>query len=88
MISILEEFDADRYEEDLKQMYQEEFFEKGLKQGREEGTTFTNHIITSLFQQFNQGKSDEEVFKSGITASMEDVLKYRKLWKDVKESGQ
>ena len=92
MSSILEEFDADRYEEDLKQMYQEEFFEKGLKQGREEGreegTTLTNHIITSLFQQFNQGKSDEEVFKSGITSSMEDILKYRKLWKDVKESGQ
>ncbi len=96
MSSILEEFDADRYEEDLKQMYQEEFFEKGLKQGREEGREEgktlgkqeTNRTITSLFQQFNQGKNDEEVFKSGIAASMEDILKYRKLWKGVKESGQ
>ena len=84
MVSILEEFDADRYEEDLKQMYQEEFLEKGKVIGKQE----TNRIITSVFQQFNQGKSDEEIFKSGITASMEDILKYRKLWKDVKESGQ
>ena len=84
MISILEEFDADRYEEDLKQMYQEEFLEKGKVIGKQE----TNRIITSVFQQFNQGKSDEDVFKSGIAASMEDILKYRKLWKDVKESGQ
>ena len=84
MISILEEFDADRYEEDLKQMYQEEVLEKGKVIGKQE----TNRIITSVFQQFNQGESDEEVFKSGITASMEDVLKYRKLWKGVKESGQ
>ena len=107
MSSILEEFDADRYEEDLKQIYREEGIEigieKGIEKGKEEGIEIgiekglekgkvlgkqeTKCMINSVFQQFNQGKSDEEIFRSGTSSSMEEIKEYRAMWKSAKESG-
>ena len=91
MSSILEEFDADRYEEDLKQIYREEGIEIGIEKGIEKGKVLgkqeTKCTINSLFQQFNQGKSDEEIFRSGTSSSMEEIKEYRAMWKVAKESG-
>ena len=100
MSSILEEFDADRYEEDLKQIYREEGIEIGIEKGKEEGIKIgiekgeelgkqeIKRTINSVFQQFNQGKSDEEIFRSGISSSMEEIMEYRAIWKIAKEPGK
>ena len=92
MSSILEEFDEDRYEEDLKQIYREEGIEIGIKIGIEKGEELgkqeIKRTINSVFQQFNQGKSDEEIFRSGISSSMEEIMEYRAIWKIAKEPGK
>ncbi|MBR2677665.1 MAG: hypothetical protein IKE28_12270 [Solobacterium sp.] len=88
MGSILEEFDADRYEEDLKQIYREEGIEIGIEKGKELGKQEIKRTIISVFQQFNQGKSDEEIFKSGTDFSMEEIKDYRAIWKIAREPGK
>ena len=60
----------------------------GIEKGEELGKQEIKRTINSLFQQFNQGKSDEEIFKSGTDFSIEEIKEYRALWKIARESGK
>ena len=85
MSSILEEFDADRYEEDLKQIYREEGIEigieKGLEKGLKQGREAMFEDVEFAVNMFREGKSDEEVFQTKRFSSIEQVARIRNMWK-------
>ena len=58
--------------------------DESLEKGKEIGKQEMKETMKYLFDQFNRGKSDEEVFQSGKFSSLDEITEFRRIWESAK----